>query len=244
MDLLIDLGNTRIKWAVQDGAGLGLVQRLAHENRFPAALAADWAELEPERVFLASVAAPSVRQGLMEFCRRRWALQPKIARPRARALGVTVAYAVPQQLGVDRWLALIAAHTQKRLPALIIDAGTAVTYDLLRQDGQHLGGLILPGLRMMRQSLLDRTQIALRDLGTETQCWAKDTASGIASGTLQALGALGERLAHQLAQVTGAAPSLLVTGGDGQRLQSVLPIPSRWEPDLVLQGLALTRDLD
>ena len=156
---------------------------------------------------------------------------------------MTIAYGEPRQLGVDRWLGLIAAYAQNRLPALIIDAGTAVTYDLLRQDGQHLGGLILPGLQMMRRSLLEGTQISPQDLGVETRYWAQDTASGIASGTLQALGALGERLAHQLAQATGAAPTLLITGGDGQRLQSALQMPSRWEPDLVLQGLALTRGL-
>ena len=152
--------------------------------------------------------------------------------------GVTVAYAQPERLGVDRWLAMIAAHHQWAAPILIVDAGTAVTYDLLLADGRQLGGLILPGIEMMRGSLLKGTHIASAESEALVGPWATDTTAAVTLGAVQALAALAERLYDRLATEAGAVPELVVTGGDAEHLLSALDRPARYEPTLVLQGLA------
>jgi pantothenate kinase type III len=158
-----------------------------------------------------------------------------------------IAYREPARLGVDRFLALIAAHRAARgtdhagRPSLIIDAGTAITYDLLLANGTHLGGLILPGLGMMRDSLLAGTQIPPQASADAEVPWADDTAAAIAAGGLHAAGALAERLYQQLRDVdagAGREPRLWLTGGDAERLASVIGPPVDQVPDLVLRGLA------
>jgi type III pantothenate kinase len=133
---------------------------------------------------------------------------------------------------------MIAAHHQCTTPVLIVDAGTAVTYDLLLVDGRQLGGLILPGIEMMRGSLLEGTRIPSAEPDALIRPWATDTTAAVTSGPLQALAALAERLYERLATEARAVPELVVTGGDAERLLSALDRPVRYEPSLVLQGLA------
>jgi len=144
-----------------------------------------------------------------------------------------------EQIGVDRWLALLAAHQMGERALLILDAGTAITYDLLLGEGRHLGGLILPGVHTMRQSLLANTQIPPIEPKESEDPWARDTATAIAIASLDAPAALAERLLRQLAEVADGSPVLITTGGDAQALQARIQAPACHVPDLVLQGLAL-----
>jgi type III pantothenate kinase len=156
---------------------------------------------------------------------------------------VTVAYAEPARFGVDRWLALLAARREAPGSALVLDVGTAVTYDLLLADGRHLGGLILPGMRMMRESLLAGTRIPAVEPADSLEPWAADTAPAVAAASVQAPAALTERLRDRLAAAAGEAPTVLITGGDAERLVAALDRPARFVPDLVLRGLALLPEI-
>lgn len=240
MDLLIDIGNTNLKWAVCASGTLGEMSSVRHHDALPIDLHASWERLAaPQRVLVSSVTGQSVKDALVRTCRSRWGLEPRFAHTRSACLGVTVAYVDPQRLGVDRWLALIATHHLCTGPALIVDAGTAVTYDLLLPNGRHLGGLILPGIDMMREALLARTHIPRVEPEEPDGPWAADTATAVAAGSTQAPAALAERLLRRLEAEAGTVPTLLITGGDAERLLPALAVPVRREPDLVLQGLAL-----
>jgi type III pantothenate kinase len=166
-----------------------------------------------------------------------------------------VAYPDPSRLGVDRWLVMLGALGLGNGGALIVDAGTAVTYDLLLPGGDHLGGLILPGIEMMRVALLQGTRIpqAAPDPAAGISIeepWAVDTGPAVAAGGVQALGALADRLYDRLVLRCGplsgawpeprakaAAPRLLLTGGDAGRLAQAIGRPLTIIPDLVLRGL-------
>jgi len=215
-----------------------------HHGAFPIDLHAAWELLScPERILVASVAAQSVSDALVRICRSHWRLEPELVKTRRNACGVTIAYAEPESFGVDRWLALLAAHRMYRaVPVLVLDAGTAVTYDLLLPSGQHLGGMILPGIEMMRDELLARTQIPRVALEDEFVSWAADTATAVAIGSVQAPAALAERLLRRFSETAGVDPVLLITGGDAERLLAALAVPALHEPDLVLQGLSLLLD--
>lgn len=240
MDLLIDIGNTSLKWAIGDSGSLGEMRRVRHHGGLPIDLHAAWEQLEPPvRVLVGNVGGSGMAETLERACCSYWNREPIFAATQREACGVRIAYERPERLGVDRWLALIAAHRVCEGPVLIVDAGTAVTYDLLLGDGRHLGGLILPGIEMMRDRLLTGTHIPQVEPEELADPWAADTATAIAAASIQAPSALAERLFDRLAEQAGLTPRCILTGGDADRLIAALGFPVQQSPDLVLRGLAL-----
>ncbi len=238
MILLLDIGNTNLRWTLSDGTSLGEVQILRHGGAAPLDLLAAWERLDPPRRVIASnVGGAPVAAAIGRATRAYWGLEPELARTQPRLGAVRVGYREPERLGVDRWLALIAAHRLVDGPALVVDAGTAVTFDLLLADGRHLGGLILPGLEMMRSSLLAGTQIPRIESEPTDDPWATDTGPAVAAGSLQAIAALVDRLYDRLAREAGSPPCLVLTGGDAERLSPAIDRPCQRIPDLVLRGL-------
>jgi type III pantothenate kinase len=145
---------------------------------------------------------------------------------------------LPATLGADRWCALIAARPSA--PCIIVDAGSAVTIDALSGDGTFMGGVILPGLDMMRTALDESTGLIRDTVGRDDDVLARATASGVASGTLIGLaGAVDAIVAAQREKIGIPAPVLL-SGGDGAKLLAHLrATPVTPAPDLVLRGLAV-----
>ncbi len=249
MNLLIDIGNTNLCWASQHGLTMGPPHSVLHSGAAPLDLLAAWDALEaPQRVLIGNVGGESVGTAVARVVRALWRLDPEFISTRAECLGVRVAYREPSRLGVDRWLSLLAAHGRQSGAALIVDAGTAVTYDLLLEDGTHLGGLILPGIEMMRAGLLTGTRIprpvshasggqGMVEINV-AEPWADDTETAVSLGSVQALGALADRLYDRLMErAQESSPALLLTGGDASRLARTISRPCEFVPDLVLRGL-------
>lgn len=240
MNLFIDIGNTNLKWTLGTAGALEAMRTVRHHGGLPIDLHATWEKLAPPgRILVGNVGNPEMAAALQRVCRSYWNREPLFAVPERYACGVTIAYEQPERLGVDRWLALIAAHRLCRGPVLVVDAGTAITYDLLLGDGRHLGGLIVAGIEMMRDGLIAGTHIPRSEPKEHSTPWATDTGSAIAVGSIQAPAALAERLFDRLADQAGTAPECIFSGGDAQRLIGALRLPVRYRPDLVLQGLAL-----
>ncbi len=253
MDLLIDIGNTNLRWAAlgndpaawaQAGPVLGEVHTLRHHGAIPIDLLAAWDGLPaPRKVLVGNVGGAGLAAHLTRAVRSLWGFDPGFAATRAEGFGVRIAYSEPHRLGVDRWLALIAVHRHAPGPSLVIDAGTAITYDLLLGDGTHLGGLILPGVRLLREALITGTRIPpwadQPDPGPGDPAWATDTAAAVVGASLQGPSALAERLWMRLRDRAGTEPHLILTGGDAGRLAPLVGVPLRILPALVLQGLAL-----
>jgi type III pantothenate kinase len=246
MRLLVDIGNSSVKWALQqrrDGPLQGFNAAL-HNSALPLDLLARWDELDGiDSVLAAGVGPQAVRDAVAQVCVARFGCNPHWVQTRAEAFGIRIAYALPERLGVDRFLALVAAHdcgqaAPQASASLIVDAGTAVTYDLLSAEGRHLGGLILPGIRLMRDSLLSGTQIPRTESTDADPGWATDTGAAIAAASIQAPAALAERLYSRLQQRPGdPPPRLILTGGDTERLAAAIAPPTECIPDLVLRGL-------
>jgi type III pantothenate kinase len=240
--LLMDLGNSSLKWAWLEPDGLGGVERAQYAGtdgglELPSSR---WQEQpRPGRVLICAVAAPEVVKAVRSWIIEYWGLEPEILKAEASALGVTSGYDNPQQLGVDRWIALIGAHHAVTGPACVVDCGTAVTIDVIAGDGQHLGGLILPGIGLMREALKSRTAIPWVEKGDGEGLLATDTGSAVAAGGLNAVAALVEKILQHSTERLGVRPALLLTGGDATNLQSVLGEPAGSEPDLVMKGMAL-----
>lgn len=249
MILLVDAGNTRIKWAGLEGAvlqsGAAVLRRDGAED--VDSLATLWAALPvPQRLLIASVAGPEFGARIGAWTKKFWGLAPEFVTAQAEAFGVTNAYTEPQRLGVDRWLALIAARRLAAGPVCVVDCGTALTVDVLAEDGAHLGGLIIPGLGLMRRALLEKTagiEAAIGELSREeVSLLAKDTRSGVMGGTLYATIAVIDRIVQDVTEAIGSELTCVLTGGDAEAVRPLLPAGFRHEPELVLKGLAIVAE--
>lgn len=241
MKLLLDLGNTRIKWSLQLQAQ-GWLSRGALEWRDDVAsqLASAWAQLPmPEVVFAASVVDPQRETLVAGLIEQLFARTPVWVRTPASACGVVNAYAEPGRLGVDRFLAMVAARAFHKSDCVLVGVGTALTLDALTAGGEHLGGLIAPGPQLMQQSLQSATSRVRPDRQGDILDWADNTADAVASGCWHASAALVERFAARVAPRLGATPTLILGGGDAERLGSLISLPSQLSQNGVLTGLAI-----
>jgi len=237
--LLVDLGNTRLKWAVLRDGRLGQVTAVPHaaDGSDAPALTA-WEQLAvPLRVLVGSVAGPECDRALTAHSRRLWNLEPRFVRARAEALGVTNGYDSPEKLGVDRWLALLAAHADGRGAACVVDCGTAVTIDVLDDAGRHRGGLIVPGLQLMGECLRTRTRIPPFAMPRRVRSWGARPVQPLRTARCWRSSARCGRLGSWRSGSSAGRPPGR-GGGAGDAVAAALAEPSERRPDLVLEGLA------
>jgi len=156
-----------------------------------------------------------------------------------QAGGVTCAYARPETLGADRWAAVIAAYRFGNAPVCVIDCGTAITVDAVDHNGLHLGGVILPGLGLMRRSLCDNTVDIDKVTEPGKAVLGASTGEGVALGTLYAAASAIDRVLDDLEAELGVEVECLITGGDVAALEPRLAHNCHHQPHLVLQGLAI-----
>ena len=241
--LLADLGNSRLKWLHEADLAAGAPADAVSWRGRPLAAVLDrcWSRLPvPEAVVAACVAGPAAAQTLAQWCRRHWRLEPRFVRTGARACGVRNGYREPGRLGVDRWAALVGAHWQVSGPKVVADAGSALTVDLLRADGAHLGGFIAPGISAMRQALERLApHVFAGPVPPVPAAAGRSTGECAAAGTAAAAAGLVERAAARLARESDSdSVTVVLCGGEAPLLEPLLSGTVRVEPDLVLHGLA------
>lgn len=260
--LLVDIGNSRIKWVRLVGGRFGHRHAAAHlgwgvadyERRL-LGVAQSGAQARRamrrakaravERVLVSSVAGPKVNRALAAAARRAGASARFVKVPRQGG-GVTVGYADPWRLGVDRFVAAVGAHALfPRVPVCVVGVGTAMTIDLVGADGWHQGGVIIPGPTLMVETLLDRTQgIRRRARGGRAvvvgrSLFGRSTRAAIVQGARHAAAATIDQAVEQAQPLIRRAPLVVLTGGGAPAVRGLLR--SRWVlvPDLVLRGLGV-----
>lgn len=236
---LVDLGNSRLKCARADRLAADGARAFAHAGvPGDAALVEAFATVGVgDTVWVASVASPAATSTVVTALGARGARVQR-ALTQAQCAGVRIAYAQPAHLGVDRFLALLAAHARAAHPGLIASVGTALTIDLLGADGTHHGGLIAPAPTLMRESLVQRAP-HLPAAGGVVVDFAADTADALASGVMLAARALIARSMQAARRRLGVAPCLLIAGGGADALLDGWRVRAQRAPDLVLEGLRI-----
>jgi type III pantothenate kinase len=239
MRLFVDIGNTAIKWADEQDLHSQVVHR-ASSHELPESIEQAWSGMaEPSEVHIASVRHQQILDILIEWISQHWKAVVRVSETKRQELGVLNGYVSPGQLGVDRWLALLAARAICDGPAIVVDCGSATTIDGLDGEGRHLGGIILPGLNLFTQCLGKKTDLMLND-GEQKLCdFATDTASAVHGGAIQAHLCVIERMVLALKAREGSRVECILTGGDAHLLNSHLIITYQFIPTLVLRGLAL-----
>lgn len=244
--LLIDVGNTRVKWAVRRGITLGGQQAFAHDGESRAELARFIGALPKgiEAVRMVSVVHDGFADRLAAAVRKATGVKPERIESARAAVGVRCGYREPWRLGADRWVAVIGAHHffETARDACVVDVGTAMTIDLVDRNGRHYGGAIVPGPDVMVSSLLSGTsgiaRRAVKKPPPGRELFARDTAAALAQGARHADAALIERACDLARHKLGRRPVLFLTGGAAPQLLPYLKRPLRHVPDLVLRGLA------
>jgi type III pantothenate kinase len=238
--LLLDIGNTRLKWARLKGETFIPGDELLHAGQLDVEMLTQISlDVLPDFVVATCVTGNNNKFLLQEWVQQQLQIDIEFVTAVQKEHGVINAYAEPAQLGSDRWAAMIAAHREWQGDLCVIDAGTALTLDLIQTDGRHLGGYILPGLGLMQHCLLEGTEIPI---STDSVILPKNsqvgdsTISCISNGALQAACGLVERTILKFEQQCKETVQCILTGGDSQRLADNLTIPCVIEPNLVLRG--------
>lgn len=250
-ELLVDIGNSRVKFAALRGRRLGAMCALEHGGSAEQIVRALRAGLRgATRVTVVSVAGERLERAVTRALGKVASCPVRFIRATTPYEPLVIGYEQPWRLGADRWVAMVGAFaiTRGKHDVLVVDVGTALTADLVRRDGQHLGGVIVPGPELMVGTLLERTRgirVRARGLASamtqprrRTHVFGRNTRQGVEWGAEIATLALIERLQHDAARRVGRPVRVLVTGGAAQRLRRELPRGGQWIPDLVLQGLA------
>nr|VFK43337.1 MAG: type III pantothenate kinase [Candidatus Kentron sp. SD]VFK48799.1 MAG: type III pantothenate kinase [Candidatus Kentron sp. SD] len=246
--LVLDIGNTRMKWAhaaendlVNHGDATYTV------NQIPKILNKRWRAMEPPcRILVSNVGKIGIADALSQWTTENWALQPEYITVESEAWGVSCAYRDFDTLGPDRWAALIAANHKFKGPVCVIDCGTAITIDALAADGKHLGGLIVPGIGLMRRALSRSTGRIGKTSGINAMSAAaqntwlgRSTQEGVMAGTMWAAVAFIDRVVADLEAEFQKRITCILAGGDAQAIHPLLACKAICEPDLILQGLAI-----
>jgi len=243
--LLFDVGNTRIKWGVLEDDAIrrtGAIDNQTLRGRGIDALIRKLPDGAGAAI-ACNVAGADFGRRLARAVGLLIGGDLHFVTSNRSGFGLTSAYRRPRALGVDRWVAMIGARAEFRGALLIVDTGTAVTLDAVDREGMHLGGQILPGLKLMADALARDTS----DIGVSKQTsraakcgeaeFATTTAGAVAAGAVNALCGAVERAAKSL-RAQGHRPKVILTGGDASRILSGLGAATLHRPHLVLQGLA------
>jgi type III pantothenate kinase len=244
--LAIDIGNTRLKWALYAAphAGAALLdQGAVFVETIDELAEKDWKALRTPTSMLGCVVAGDAVRRRVEEQMELWDIEPHWVVPSPHEAGLTNGYEHPSRLGADRWVALAGARSRvlaagKPRPALVVMVGTAVTVDALDANGRFLGGLILPGFGLMLRAL-EMGTAGLKVPTGDVVDFPTNTSDALMSGGANAIAGAIERQARRLQARTGAEPLLLMTGGAAVKLAPITDLPFETVETLIFEGLLL-----
>lgn len=245
MILLIDAGNTRLKWrCLAEGKLFGGGQQEHHGTLSHELLQLLWeTEPPPTAVWCVNVAGQVIGEQINRSTLLLWGLMTKFVKSSKRLGDVTNGYSDPELLGADRWMALVGASRTVPGACCVADCGSAVTVDCMSANHEHIGGLILPGIQMMSRCVANNTAQVMYDVG-ESSWLGRDTASCLASGAVQSIVGALLRTAEYMQEHSSSPVLPIITGGDAPQLLPWLGEEWIYEPDLIFIGLAAVVQLE
>lgn len=229
--LLVDIGNSRVKWALADGPRLVDLRAAPHDGQ-PAAALRSLRLPRADVVWVAHVLGAVHEKRVRNVLRGRYGIDPRIARSQQEWGGLRVAYPAPSRLGVDRFLAMLGLWAATKKPFCVAMAGTALTFDAVDARGRHQGGLIAPGLTSAWNAVHHATRFELSSRpGRYARGLGKDTEACVRQGALYTCAGLVERAARE------ARGARVLSGGDAATLRPHLQGKWSERPNVVLEGL-------
>jgi len=247
MNLLIDIGNSRIKWCLYNSVENEFGPEgamLRDKAELPALFSEHWSDLDkPDRVVISNVSGQQLAESMDAWVEKTWQMKTEYVETEASSHGVSNAYSDYQELGVDRWMAIIAAWQRFRQggkAVCVVDCGTAMTIDGISASGQHLGGFIIPGYTTMQEMLVNNTsEIEMARKRLPSINFSSSTEEGVNSGCYLATISIIDRVVTSMQDDFGKQVNCIITGGNAELVIEQLEGKFEYEPKLVLHGLAI-----
>ena len=239
MLLCADLGNTSVTFGIFDGENLLKQWQVAIEDF--AELDALWDERDvpaPDAVIVGSV-RPDAYELLVAWMRRKFSLMP-VTIGRDVKVDMPVLLKKPEEIGPDRLMNALAGYRKFGGPLIVIDFGSAVTFDVVSVKGEYMGGAIAPGIRLSAQALAEKTAL-LPEVRPQARppIIGRSTRGAIASGLYHGFLGLVSEVVKRISAELGSKPRIIATGGDAQFIAAEAPEVEETIPDLTLQGLRI-----
>ena len=247
--LTLDVGNTRLKWALYDAPEPGarlLQQGAVFLENIDRLSEDDWKTLPRPRLALGCIVAGEAIRRRVEEQMEAWDLVPRWVVPSAAEAGLSNGYDHPTRLGADRWVAMIGAHARMQQltqasnvpakPMVVVMVGTAVTVEAIDAQGRFLGGLILPGHGIMLRALESGTA-GLRVPTGEVKPFPTNTSDALTSGGTYAIAGAVQRMVEHLKEESGTDPLCFMTGGAGWKMAPSMSTPIELVESLIFEGL-------
>ena len=247
--LLMDIGNTRIKWGVLENKALSGIGSLLtpHSSDFDLKPLFMSVPSDVKSIVASCVLSKKTQTKLAESFSDHFKLVVRFIEPINRFSGLTNGYNNPSKLGADRWAAMVGAHNEFGGNILVVDMGTAITIDYINAEGVHQGGQILPGLKsffnILNQSTGSiNTKININDTAAQDiKKWGKNTDDAVISGAMSAISGAINAAVFSF-KIEDSMPSVILTGGDAIYFKDLFDYSLSYRPNLVLEGLARILD--
>ena len=242
--LALDVGNTRLKWALYTAPQAG-ARPLAHGAQFLENIEklsdGDWQGLPAPRWVVGCIVAGNAVKRRVEEQLENWDVVPQWVVSSSAEAGLTNGYDHPSRLGSDRWVAMIGAR-QRLLeqgdarPCVVVMVGTAVTVEAIDTEGRFLGGIILPGHGIMLRALESGTA-GLHVPTGEVRDFPTNTSDALTSGGTFAIAGAVQRMVDNLQRQCGQTPVVYMTGGAGWKMAPSMSVPCELVDSLIFDGL-------
>ena len=244
--ILIDAGNSCLKITLIDCLDdTSIVYNTLDYTNLQDNLLDEFHDIVPSQVIVCNVSDPVNFNIISDVVYKIWHINPYLVQVEQDKYNLSTRYTNPRVLGSDRWVAMIAARDEFKKTLCVVDCGTAVTIDVVTDNGMHIGGLITPGLKTARQSLgLTANNLPLvenndENNNNESSFLAINTQDAILGGTLYQLSAYIDRIISEIKQEFGEATECIITGGDADKIQALSYHHLHHRETLVLEGLRI-----
>lgn len=239
MTLLIDVGNTRIKWGLMGDdrvnyGGSFFYKQEPLEEMF----AVHWGLLSVDRVVISNVGGKTIGQCLTAWFLTNKKIEPLFLFAEKEAMGLTFAYTQAKTFGMDRFFAMLACWQEFNSAFVLLGCGSATTFDAVTEAGQHLGSLIAPGLYLQHAAMAGLANCAIpAELAAREHAFGKSTAEAITQGALQLIAGFFNFQQQEMKKQIHTNIQYVITGGDAEAIQPFLTFPVHYRPHIVLEGL-------
>lgn len=242
MKLLLDIGNSNIDWAVENKNGIQKIHKFSYQKKkLPSKYDAHIClKKKPDAILLSCVVDKLLIKNIQLWSKRKWNIIPWQAKVSSYFNELKNGYDDTSKMGVDRWLAMIAAWEKYKEALCVVDCGTAVTVDLIDSYGQHIGGYIVPGIELMQKTLISNADKIKVNISNEVNIQIpKNTKNAIRNGASLATIAMIDNSVKLLRKKTKKMPKCIITGGMGKQIRPYLNKYFKLDNKLVLRGLSI-----
>jgi type III pantothenate kinase len=242
MKLLLDIGNTSVNWVLQEqdkftSDGVFNYRKDSLEKDLQDNLLLS---VKPSDVLVSNVAGADVYYSLNAWVKKQWqkeCWQPSVSN---KFKELKNSYSDTQQMGLDRWLAMVASWEEYKTALCLVGCGTALTIDVINTDGEHLGGYIIPGIELMQRALVSSTeQINVTAKNQASLAYANDTQTAVNNGTFLAAVSMIDRVLDKFSKESKSQPKCIISGGMAESIKPLLGHAFEYKQNLVLTGLSM-----